>query len=133
MTQTNPKAPASRGGTGAGYIREPWNRTPVNSGGVQQFAFTFGGSLSTMEQPIQVFPGDIVVNPGTVILKKGLELPRNCTGFRIIATGQTVIRVNGGGLRTILSGDTYQGCLIDVLEVTVSAGTATVQPWGVGD
>lgn len=101
---------------------------------VIQWAFKLRGLL-TYEKPVEEFPGDLTfTGPLTVTLRSGLELPKNCTGFRLInVTGTTSISINGGGLRTVRDADVVDGSVIATLILNITAGACTVQPWGVGD
>jgi len=98
-----------------------------------QWVMRYGG-LVTYEKPITDYPGDIVLGVGTVVLRAGIELPKNCTGARFIdVTGTTVISINGQGLRTVRDADYLGGSEINTLQVQVTAGACTIQPWGVAD
>jgi hypothetical protein len=100
---------------------------------IQSWTFRLSGLL-TYEKPITEFPGDMTfLGPITVSLKAGVDIPSNCVGARFInVTGVTTMRVNGGGLRTVLTGDTLQQCEIQQLEITVTTGSCTLQAVGTG-
>ena len=95
--------------------------------------------LVTYEKPITEITGDILIPvnaAGSVTtLRSGVELPNNCVGLRfILLTPGVTVSFNGGGLRTVLNGDTFSGVEIKSLVViTDAAGTVVIQPVGTGD
>jgi hypothetical protein len=99
-----------------------------------QWVFRLGG-LITYEKPITEFPADqTFAGPITVALVAGIGLPKYCTGFRMVGvTGVTTISINGGGNRATFTGDVITGADIKNVAINVTAGSATIQPWGVGD
>jgi hypothetical protein len=104
----------------------------------QAMQFRFGGLL-TYEKPIIEFFGDVNVAAATQILMMAGAtdngLPRNCVGVRFINLVPGVIAsINGGPFRTILNGDSFQGCEIRSLQVvTDGVGSCTIQAVGTGD
>lgn len=95
--------------------------------------------LVTYEKPIREFYPDIVIPvnaAGSVTtLRAGSELPNNCVGLRFINfTAGVQASINGGGMRTILANDTFEGCEIDSIVIyTDATGACTVQAVGTGD
>lgn len=95
----------------------------------------FGAAL-TYEKPIVEFGADINIGASTEIkLVAGQDLPCNCVGVRFLAlVGTGRISVNGGGYRTIATGDSLQGCEIRTLTVQIDAASSViVQAVGTGD
>ena len=97
------------------------------------------GGLKTYETPVTEIPGDILVPvnaAGSVTtFRAGTDLPNNCVGVRFINLVAGVkASFNGGGLRTVLNGDSYSGIQITSLMIVCDAtGTVILQPMGTGD
>ena len=91
-------------------------------------------SLQTRELPLRTAPADIVVGASaSVALIAGAGgLPSSTRGFRFIkVTDNVTVSVNGGGPRTVLDRDFYDGFQVNSLQViTDGTGGCILQVWG---
>ena len=86
------------------------------------------GAALVLQKPLDTMPGDVVLaipllkTDGTWNLRAGIELPKICTGFRLVAMtkndGRTKVNINGQGKRTCYDGDVFDGLDIQRLEVS---------------
>jgi hypothetical protein len=93
-------------------------------------------SLQVREKRIALFPPDQAIPASSnVTLQRGSGLPAGCTGFRFISVVANVaVSVNGGGPRTVLDGDMFNGAEVLSLQIQTDAtGSCILQTWGEGD
>jgi hypothetical protein len=119
--------------------REIHNRLVSASGDDQDGPIWRYKGLVTYEKPITEFTGDIVIPVNaagsSTTLRSGTELPTNCVGVRFISLLPGVfVSMNGGGLRTVLNGDTLTNTEIQsIVILTDATGSCIVQAVGTGD
>jgi len=108
--------------------------TGAPSGNAPGPNYRFGG-LITYEKPIKEFTGDIAIGSSqNITFQSGLQLPNNCTGFRILSVVPNVqVSINSSPWMTVTGGDTFN-CEISTLAfLTDAAGSCILQAWGTGD
>lgn len=97
------------------------------------------GSVSTFERRLDAFPGDITIDPPAsaagakeTVLRRGIELPTTCIGFRAVDVapndGTVRVSVNGQGFRRLYDGDVIDGATIETLNVLMPAWAETTAP-----
>ena len=114
--------------------------------GPDPIRYRYGGLL-TYEKPITEFPGDLLLTiaaeqtSAAVTYVRGVDLPNNCVGFRLIMPSDTAgdyaeVSINGGGRRRFNHTDGVFNAEIQSLDILFSGSgnhTLHTQVVGTGD
>lgn len=93
------------------------------------------GGLVTYEKPLKEFTGDIAIGSSqNITFQSGLQLPNNCTGFRVLSVVPGVqVSINNSPWGTVVGGDNFNFQINTLAILTDAVGSCILQAWGTGD